>query len=374
MIAKQTGGDAALGEFIGFFDCHVAPNQGWHKEIIKLLTGHSRRLVVPTITDLDIDTWDEKMSSSSNSKCYIDWNAEFMWFEDNSDFIPVISGGLVATSRDWWQASGGFDEQMRGWGGENVDQSLRAWLCGGDIIRAKSSRIAHMWRTHDPRTAAHYKPKSGTDNIARVAAAWFGDFSVKFQRGRLVRRPIDVSNVKRKVEGLRCKPFAYFLHRFRRIYKQGGVLPRSVFHLKSDSHGLCIDRQGPHFVMAPCSFNTQRFHFGNQDPKLNGACCSGIRMEDSLECFDRFDTTGPLPYYCDVTGKNYNQQWKMDEEGHIRHGSGKCLTVSQQASLGQADCQTATRFTQADIALPVETKLYEDAIKKYGYTEDIPDN
>ena len=33
------------------------------------------------------------------------------------------------------------------------DQSLRAWLCGGDIVRAKSSRIAHMWRTGDRRTA-----------------------------------------------------------------------------------------------------------------------------------------------------------------------------------------------------------------------------
>lgn len=34
------------------------------------------------------------------------------------------------------------------------DQSLRAWLCGGEIVRAKSSRIAHMWRTGDRRTVS----------------------------------------------------------------------------------------------------------------------------------------------------------------------------------------------------------------------------
>merc|ERR1711881_640839 len=125
-------------------------------------------------------TWDERTNSAANSKCYIDWNAEFMWFEDESDFIPVISGGLVATTKDWWSLSGGFDKQMRGWGGENPDQSLRTWLCGGDIVRAKSSRIAHMWRVdNDPRTRVRYHRVFGADNDARVAASWFGDFLQK---------------------------------------------------------------------------------------------------------------------------------------------------------------------------------------------------
>ena len=35
-------------------------------------------------------------------------------YEDESDFIPVISGGLVATTQKWWKDSGGFDPGMRG--------------------------------------------------------------------------------------------------------------------------------------------------------------------------------------------------------------------------------------------------------------------
>ena len=42
----------------------------------------------------------------------------------------------------------------RGWGGENTDQSLRAWLCGGDILRAKSSRIALLGSDHGSRDGA----------------------------------------------------------------------------------------------------------------------------------------------------------------------------------------------------------------------------
>lgn len=380
MIAKQTGGDAALGKFIGFFDCHVAPNKGWYVELIKLLEVAPQRLVVPTITDLDIDTWDEKSMSQSNSKCYIDWNAEFMWFDDESDYIPVISGGLVATTRDWWNKSGGFDSGMRGWGGENIDQSLRTWLCGGDIVRAKSSRIAHMWRvSNDRRTDVHYQQFHDTQNTARVAAAWFDEFLVKFQHGRLKNVRVDVANVLERKKSLHCKPFAYFLHRFRRVYQIGGVLPMEAFKLKSRDGDLCVDRKGgkQHFGLSACD-RAAIFHFANQDPTKGGRCCSGIRQWNTLECFDRLDPTGPLHYYCDVTGKNINQEWIMLPDGRIKNYYGHCLTVShndrEPPGLMGARCQDAVRWEQIDKFLPEETQLYEDAVKKYGYTDDMPDN
>lgn len=40
MIAKQTGGDAASGTYIGFYDCHVAPAQDWFKELWLFVTFH----------------------------------------------------------------------------------------------------------------------------------------------------------------------------------------------------------------------------------------------------------------------------------------------------------------------------------------------
>ena len=65
------------------------------------------------------------------------------------------------------------------------DQSLRAWLCGGDIVRARSSRVAHMWRTGDRRTATHYQIKArATNNRGRVVAAWFGAFREVARSGK----------------------------------------------------------------------------------------------------------------------------------------------------------------------------------------------
>jgi len=267
MIAKQTGGDASKGKYIGFFDCHVAPRMGWERELISLLREKPRRLVIPMIGDLNVTAWDEKVPMQLVTKCYITWNAEFWWYDDDSNFVPVISGGLVATSRDWWRESGGYDGEMRGWGGENTDQSLRAWLCGGDIVRAKSSVISHMWRIQtDQRTMAKYRLRTHTDNNARVAAMWYGDFAFKFRGGYLNTKQVDVSFATRLQSKLDCKPYVYFLHRFRSVYLRGGMLPDEVFRIRLRDTEECLQKVGKKYVLKDCKKGTW-FHAGNQIPK-----------------------------------------------------------------------------------------------------------
>ena len=95
-----------------------------HKSLLR--TGF--RSDPDAITDLDLDTWDEKRDSAVNSKCYLTLDVDFKWFNDNDKFVPIVSGGSLALSNTWWKQTGGYDEQMRGWGGDNLDQSLRSWL------------------------------------------------------------------------------------------------------------------------------------------------------------------------------------------------------------------------------------------------------
>ncbi|CAE7639946.1 gly-6 [Symbiodinium sp. CCMP2592] len=447
MIAKQTGGDAAAGTYIGFYDCHVAPAKNWYKETIELLAAKERRLVVPMIADLDLDSWDEKVHGALTAKCYINFNADFWWYEDQSDFIPVISGGLVATTQKWWKDSGGFDPGMRGWGGENTDQSLRAWLCGGDILRAKSSHVAHMWRVDsDARTLSHYKLKHRTDNLARVAAIWFGEFKDKFREGKLDSK-IDVSIAARKLQDLQCKPFAYFLHRFRKLYVAGGVLPEYVFHLRLKGTEKCISKAGGNFRLENCA-TASWLHFANMAPPgfptpsdfqstdpdsasssevvcgghtapncaecprqhgqdwchvdckwLFGHCVpaksrfapsadantgnlsrsswkfSGIRLWNSIECFDRLDPTGPIVYFCDITGQNQNQQYLLDAKGLIRHASGRCVSVNAKPTqLAAVPCKGAREWEVIEQFVPSETQRYEAAVARHQLGEDLPDS
>lgn len=257
------------------------------------------------------------------------------------------------------------------------------------------SRVAHMWREpKDARTTLRYTIKK-SDNAVRVATAWFDEFSKLFRNGKLP--PVDVMDVLKQRKDQACKPFSYFLHRFRKVYLRGGILPEKVFLLRDKRTQQCIHRQGPNFHLKPCDLKPavidtstapmstmvweggdsgNMFHLANWDQNTNGTCCSGIRQWNSLFCFDRLDHSGPLPYYCDITGKNHNQQYSFADDGRIRDNrTGLCLSTNADGvKFAIEKCEHATHWEQVDPFEPEETKLYKEAIKKHSFSEDVPDN
>lgn len=66
-----------------------------------------------------------------------------------SDLFSPITYGMFATTKEWW-LRGEMDPGLDIWGGENVEISLRTWLCGGEIYVAKSSYVAHAFRNKFP--------------------------------------------------------------------------------------------------------------------------------------------------------------------------------------------------------------------------------
>ncbi|CAJ1348330.1 unnamed protein product, partial [Effrenium voratum] len=236
MGAKSAGAAEARGDVIVFFDCHVAPQDDWYRQFLDSVAQNYRRIVMPVITNLDIDTWKETERNQGLAKCYLTWDADFKWVEESaSPFMPVLSGGLLGISRRWWNETGGYDDGMSGWGGENVDQSLRSWLCGGEIVSLSNAYVAHMWRKpEDPRTKKNYAESAldSMKNKARAVLAWYDEYREKaaeypamqyvgLLEGGKADLNRDVSNFDEVKERLHCKPFAWFLWRFRASLKQG---------------------------------------------------------------------------------------------------------------------------------------------------------
>jgi len=386
--AKKTGGDAATGDIVVFFDCHVGPQPNWHEDFLRLVGENYRRMVVPQITALNIDDWTQIGGGGGMSKCYVTWDGDFKWGGTDDMYMGMLSGGLAGLSKRWWTESGGYDTEMLGWGGENIDQGIRMWVCGGEIVAAPNAQVAHMWRTGEARTNARYKRVGDTTkNRARAMYAWMGDFAEKLDdfpsySSRKQQEGDhwygDMSNfqkVKDQLQG--CHPFGWYLKRFKSVYEDAGLLPLDIYMIREETSGQCLLFQGQAgtsgngregIVLAPCETGNHRFywHPGNRSPKTS-KCCSGLRAWNTDQCLEGGQGGGKgVTGICELSGQNQNQHWKLHSDGSLRRGD-TCLGPGNEPnSLQESPCfafrsRGGAKFTKQETHKPIETMLYEKA-------------
>ena len=66
---------------------------------------------------------------------------------------------------------------MEVWGGENLELSFKAWMCGGRIEIAPCSHVGHVFRSWSPYEVL---PKHIDKNRIRVAEVWMDEFKYLF--------------------------------------------------------------------------------------------------------------------------------------------------------------------------------------------------
>lgn len=62
---------------------------------------------------------------------------------------PTTAAGTFAVRREWFARIGGFDGVLTRWGGETLELSLRAWMCGGHVEIMPCSRVGHRFGAAD---------------------------------------------------------------------------------------------------------------------------------------------------------------------------------------------------------------------------------
>jgi GT2 family glycosyltransferase len=375
--AKQQGGDRAKGDVLAFLDCHVLPRdygvgKSWVDGIMTRIAGNYRRIVVPSITDLDADKWDEIGRPNGIAKCYLSFNVDFLWFDSEDDYVPIMSGGLLAMSRQWWKETGGYDHTFIGWGGENIDQSLRTWQCHGEIVQGTDSHVAHMWRTNDkPQTKAKYTVPEGSVNRNRYAAAlgWFDEYIEKVHEFSIFSKyaspttaPLpNVDSMMDVRNRLQCKPFQAYIDRFSKLYFHAGVLPAVKFRIRDVNTNLCLarrnsgNRENHNVVAAACSTDdpAQLWHRGNRD---GDKCCSGLRSYDSMYCLSGGRGGAVSATECNTFGRNDQQFVFVTSEGEVKFGkSNTCVSLAASTDdvIVQTPCDT-TGFRKEFTTKPVE--------------------
>jgi len=381
--AKHQGAEAASGDIIVFFDCHVKPALGYWEPFVREIADNPKRVVVPAITALDVDTWVEFNRPADGqggmSKCYVTLDSDFKWTSDDKPWVPAMSGGLLAIGRDWFFQIGGHDQAMKGWGGENIDLSLRIWRCGGEIVAAPKSYVGHMWRTGDKRnTRAKYKLPANSAGLNRARAfkahapAMFGNKTVTFPVFAKYKatggNDLDVTSIQAPMEKLQCQDFNWYLDFFSYIYRDGGYIPKEVFQLTPDGGKSCLrlksDRSwnsggspSDGLVLESCTevsgleatSGTQYWHKANRNSE--GRCCSGLRAWNTDQCI----MNGLKTSVCSMNG----QPAELTAEGVFKVGH-KCLSTDP---LQETSCEGATKWEKLRPFEPQEFATLSQELK-----------
>eukprot|EP00971_Amphidinium_carterae_P167528 3319448-Amphidinium_carterae.2 len=349
--SKYEGGNRASGDMIMFLDAHVKPDWYWIEPLLRHVNINYKRVVVPSIPILDAETWAPN-NEIVGYKMMFDWKLSFGWFEDGNDVVPLMSGGLFAITRKWWHESGEYDYDMAMWGAENIEQSIRIWLCGGEIYVARDSRVAHLFRSKFPyvinnteiyinKVTPREQTHANTSPAAvRTVELWFDEYKHFFYDAdpaaqRLIPHVGDLSARRAFQAKMQCKPFREYVKKFRLVFQQKGMLPKESFRVKDKQSDLCmaVDAQ-KRVIEAPCQESA------SQRWLLDGDL---LRNLASHLCLDAQSATGThdgmLMIVEPCFGARSDQHWDLDDiDGLLKWHDGYCALPEEGGFLRLRHC------------------------------------
>lgn len=198
---------------------------GWLEPLLEVVAKNKTRVVCPIIDIINDNTFSyTQYVSLSNILLYnikynkmfdriffyhrslephwgaFNWDLHFRWLSLNGQLLkerlkdiiepfrtPAMAGGLFSMNRDYFFELGGYDDQMRIWGGENLELSFRVWQCGGSIEIVPCSHVGHLFRETSPYTFPGGVDEVLYGNLVRVALVWmdeWAEFFFKFNPGK----------------------------------------------------------------------------------------------------------------------------------------------------------------------------------------------
>lgn len=244
--ARLLGVRHATAKVLVFLDAHCECNQGWLEPLLAPIASSRTTVVVPIIDVIKYRDM-QLVAATTDSRGIFDMTMTFAWGplpehelkmvrKDPTALIraPAMAGGLFAIDREYFYAVGSYDDGMVIWGGENVEMSLRIWMCGGKILSAPCSRVGHIFRDDSP-----YEMPGGVDKVvygneARFVDVWLDEHKKLFYSVVPVALNLR-TDVTKRIElrkKLKCKSFRWYLD---------NVFPEAPLNLNFSSINKVID-------------------------------------------------------------------------------------------------------------------------------------
>ncbi|VDN97482.1 unnamed protein product [Rodentolepis nana] len=252
--SRLIGVNLASGKVLIFSDSHIKFEPNWLEALLIRLISYESEEVNPRLLILSpfISAFTEDdlvYPAAEYLRGGFNWDLSFTWepmSDEEKDSLnthgrllnftwlslprptPVLAGSVIATLASPFKSFGAFDKNMSIWGGENIEISLRAWMCGGRVEIIPCSRVSHLFRSSHGYTFPNGKVATVMRNLNRVARVWMQPSrslqikSVKYRvppialfysaQQEAFKVPAgDISSRQRLRQLLECKDFAWFV-------------------------------------------------------------------------------------------------------------------------------------------------------------------
>nr|XP_023021290.1 putative polypeptide N-acetylgalactosaminyltransferase 9 [Leptinotarsa decemlineata] len=223
MKARLLGTFHARGEVLTFLNSRVECAPGWLVPLLDRIARNPKTVVSPKIDVIDPDTLEFSYGSDVYI-CGFNWNlmaiqhsiSENEQRKSNHSAepvkTPIIPHGLFSINKAFFLLLGTYDESFELSGAENLELSLKTWMCGGSIEIIPCSHVGYIFRE-----TLHYTSKFLTEvrhqDLTRVAEVWLDDYSDYYYKNHR-KKYIDHEYVRRKKlqrKTLGCKSFKWYI-------------------------------------------------------------------------------------------------------------------------------------------------------------------
>ncbi|KAH8280926.1 hypothetical protein KR054_005120, partial [Drosophila jambulina] len=226
--SRNMGASLASGRYILFLDSHCEVNEGWLEPLLEQLALRPNLAVSPVLDPIDPVTLRYEKGNEM-LKGGFDWSLHFHWLKrelasqelpERPFRSPAFSGGVLIMSREWFLKLGGFNSNLKIWGGESIELAIKLWLCGGQIEIVPCSRIGHIFRRHhafDFPQQSHEQQQQQQEqeqelspaqatylhNSKIIAESWLDDYKNMFYALKPAARRIPLNHTYHQLHQLR---------------------------------------------------------------------------------------------------------------------------------------------------------------------------
>ncbi|KAL3310262.1 Polypeptide N-acetylgalactosaminyltransferase 1, partial [Cichlidogyrus casuarinus] len=188
IVARLKGAEVATGKTITFLDAHCEVTTGWMEPLLTEI-HHNKKTIACPIIDIISESNFQYIASEERTWGGFDWQLTFRWehslrSQDKRLGVghaspiktPAMAGGLFTVDKEYFYQIGSYDKGMQVWGGENVEISIRAWSCGGQILIVPCSRVGHVFRSKSPYSWPGGVSHVINRNTLRTVFVWLDEY------------------------------------------------------------------------------------------------------------------------------------------------------------------------------------------------------